>query len=100
MLHLVDPVFAAAQEITVNEKLITSAEATIKTCEEELLRLRTIGLDAGSSIWHGPGATGRRASVLLRRMEQAVESIDKLEKINTHLKMVLARDGIGRRRMS
>jgi len=92
-----DPLFSASQEVTINEKLITSAEATIKACEEELLRLRTIGLDAGQSIWHGKGATGRRADVLLRKMGQAVESIERLEKTNMRLKNVLAGGVIGRK---
>jgi len=91
-----DPLFSASQEVTINEKLITSAEATIKACEEELLRLRTIGLDAGQSIWHGRGATGRRADALLLKMEQAVESIERLEKANMRLKNVLAGGVIGR----
>jgi hypothetical protein len=95
-----DPLFASAQEMAINEKLITSAEATIKACEEELLRLRTIGLEAGKSIWHGKGAIGRRADVLLRKMEQAVESIEKLERVNARLKKVLASEGTGRGQIS
>lgn len=93
-----DSLFASSQEIATNEKRITSAEATIKACEEELLKLRTIGLEAGRSIWHGKGAISRRADVLLHKMEQAVENIEKLERVNVRLKKILASEGAGRGR--
>lgn len=84
------------QEVAVNEKLIVAAEATVRACEDELITLRTIGLDAGKSIWHGKGATGLRADVLLRKMEQAVDKVEKLERANVRLKKTLANQGLGR----
>lgn len=80
----------------MNDRLIASAEATVKVCEEELITLRTIGLEAGKSIWHGKGATGLRADDLLRKMEQAVEKLNKLERSNARLKKTLSSKGVGR----
>jgi hypothetical protein len=63
-------------------------------CEEELLKLQTIGLDVGKSMWRGKGAIGRRVDVLLHKMEQAVESIERLEKVNARLRKTLASRGL------
>lgn len=84
------------QEIATNEKLIAAADSTIRACEDELLTLRNIGMEAGKSIWHGKGATGLRAEALLKKMEDAVMKMDRLEKANGRLKKTLASKGSGR----
>lgn len=83
----VDATFRAVQDIALNEKAIASAESSIKTCEEELLKLEQIKpLDTGLlSI----GATRQRAAFLLKKMRDAETKIEKLEEINLKLKKSL-----------
>jgi hypothetical protein len=75
------------QDIALNEKAIASAESSIKSCEEELLKLEQIKpLDRGLfSI----GATQQRAVFLLRKMRDAETKIEKLEEVNSKLKKSL-----------
>lgn len=87
----IDPIFNAMQEIALNEKTIASAETTVRACEDELMTLRNIGLDIGSSMLRGAGATGLRATYLLNKMKEASQKIEKLEAVNIKLKMVLSR---------
>ncbi|CUA76051.1 Mitochondrial escape protein 2 [Rhizoctonia solani] len=90
--HLVeDRVFQAVQTINFNEKLIATSVVTIKSCEDELTVLKNIGLDLGSSVLSGKGATGARASYLLEKMMQATLKVEQLEGENTKLKKVLAK---------
>lgn len=84
------------QEIATNDRLIAAADATVRACEDELITLRSIGLDAGGSLFHGKGATGQRADTLLKKMEDAVGKIEKLERVNARLKKSLASKGSGR----
>ncbi|KAH7341824.1 RNA12 protein-domain-containing protein [Rhizoctonia solani] len=86
-----DRTFQAVQSINFNEKLIATSVATIKSCEDELTVLRNIGLDLGSSVLSGKGATGARASYLLEKMMQATLKVEQLETENTKLKKVLAK---------
>ncbi|CAE6515824.1 unnamed protein product [Rhizoctonia solani] len=86
-----DRIFQAVQTINFNEKLITASVATIKSCEDELAVLKDIGLDLGSSVLSGKGATGARASYLLEKMMQATLKVEKLETENVKLKKVLAK---------
>ena len=83
----VDSTFRAVQDIALNEKAIASAESSIKTCEEELLKLEQIRpLDSGLL---SSGATRQRAAFLLKKMQDAETKIEKLEEINTKLKKSL-----------
>ncbi|KAJ1307477.1 hypothetical protein OPQ81_001576 [Rhizoctonia solani] len=86
-----DRVFQAVQTINYNEKLISTSVATIKLCEDELTVLKNIGLDLGSSVLSGKGATGARASYLLEKMMQATLKVEQLEAENAKLKKVLAK---------
>ncbi|CAE6435290.1 hypothetical protein ACGC1H_002868 [Rhizoctonia solani] len=86
-----DRVFQAVQTINFNEKLIATSVATIKSCEDELTVLKNIGLDLGSSVLTGKGATGARASYLLEKMMQATLKVEQLEAENARLKKVLAK---------
>ncbi|KAH9043412.1 RNA12 protein-domain-containing protein [Lactarius pseudohatsudake] len=47
-----DPIFQASQDLASNTRLIDSAEATVRACEQELQVLRTLGLtrDAGGVV--------------------------------------------------
>ena len=75
------------QDIALNEKAIASAESSIKTCEEELLKLEQIRpLDRG---FFSSGATQQRAAFLLKKMRDAGTKIEKLEEANTKLKKSL-----------
>jgi hypothetical protein len=87
-----DPVFRATQDLAFNAKLIESAEAIIRACEQELQVLRTIGFDSGH-WWSGATATEIRSKYLLERMGNAQATLQKLEKYNGELKKVLARGG-------
>lgn len=93
ILTCADPIFRATQDIALNEKAISSAEKTVRTCEEELVTLKGI-LGLESKIWWG--AVGRsvsslRAKFLLEKMLSAEAKIEKLDKKNLELKEVLAR---------
>ncbi|KAG8988109.1 mitochondrial escape protein 2, partial [Tulasnella sp. 427] len=85
-----DNIFRAVQDIAYNNKAIAAEEATIKKCEEELLTLKTIGLDVGSSVFGGTGATGSRATYLLGKMRDSQEKIVVKEKEVKRLKVVLS----------
>ncbi|KAF8666604.1 RNA12 protein [Rhizoctonia solani] len=86
-----DDIFRAVQTINFNEKSIATSLSTIKACEDELTVLKDIGLDLGSTILGGKGATGARASYLLDKMSQATSKVEKLEAENVKLKKILAK---------
>jgi hypothetical protein len=85
----IDPVFRSVQDIALNEKAIAANESTIRSCEEELLKLEQIRpLDQGIlSI----GATRQRADFLLTKLAEAEKKIESLEKTNAKLKKDLKR---------
>jgi len=87
-----DPIFQASQDLASNTRLIDSAEATVRACEQELQVLHTIGLDTGH-WWSGATAMGIRAKCLTDKMANAQGTLEKLEKHNGELKKVLARGG-------
>ncbi|KAJ7090200.1 RNA12 protein-domain-containing protein [Mycena belliarum] len=87
-----DSVFQATQDIAFNEKLIVSAESTVKTCEQELLALKEIGTDV-KHWWSGNSATSSRSHYLLAKMQASANKIEALERKNLELKKVLARGG-------
>ena len=83
----IDVTFRAVQDIALNEKAIASAESSIKSCEEELLRLEQIKpLDRGL---FSTGATQQRATFLLKKMRDAETKVEKLDEMNTRLKKSL-----------
>ncbi|KAI1790774.1 exonuclease [Ganoderma leucocontextum] len=85
-----DPTFQASQDIAFNLKVITSSEAIVKACEDELLTLKDV--DAGTANWWGSKrAVEMRANFLLKKMRLAQGNIEALERQNTQLKKVLAR---------
>ncbi|ELU40419.1 exonuclease [Rhizoctonia solani AG-1 IA] len=90
-LAYADDIFRAVQTINFNEKSIATSLSTIKACEDELTVLKDIGLDLGSTILGGKGATGARASYLLDKMSQATSKVEKLEAENVKLKKILAK---------
>lgn len=76
------------QDIASNEKQIASAESTIKVCEEELLKLHEIGITA-PHWWSKRTATQIRALYLMRKMQNAELTLEKLEAANVELKKTL-----------
>lgn len=84
-----DPIFQATQDLTFNAKLVETAEATVRSCEQELQVLHTIGLDS-AHWWSGATATGIRAKYLMERMANAQATLQKLEKENGELRKALA----------
>ncbi|KAG8763513.1 mitochondrial escape protein 2 [Ceratobasidium sp. 428] len=86
-----DRVFKAVQDINFNEKLIATHVSTIKSCEDELTTLKNIGLDLGSSVLGGKGATAARANYLLEKMMQSTLKVEQLEADNSKLKKTLAK---------
>ncbi|KAI0670636.1 RNA12 protein-domain-containing protein [Trametes maxima] len=85
-----DPTFQATQDIAFNEKVIASAEATVRACEDELLTLKDV--DAGTASWWGSKrAVEMRANHLLRKMRAAQDKVEALERQNAQLKKVLAK---------
>ncbi|TDL27233.1 hypothetical protein BD410DRAFT_740017 [Rickenella mellea] len=87
-----DPVFHAIQDIAFNDKVISSAEATVRSCEDELIRLKEIGMES-PHWWGGQSATGMRAAYLTRKMRTAGGKIEVLEMKNAELKKLLAKEG-------
>lgn len=79
--------------MTVNDKLIASAESTIKACEAELATLQEI---AGperyfQSLWKSRRVSMERRRYLLKKMYEAQVRIQTLEKQNVDLKKTLAK---------
>jgi len=87
-----DPIFQATQDIAFNEKIINEKVIKIRACEDELLRLKDIGV-ADSSWWGGKRASSERAAYLFSNMLTAERTIETLEKRNTELKKVLSKGG-------
>ncbi|KIJ60595.1 hypothetical protein HYDPIDRAFT_32020 [Hydnomerulius pinastri MD-312] len=90
-----DPVFKATQDIAVNDKLISSAETTIKSCEAELATLHEV---TGSesffqSLWRSRRASTERKKYLFKKMYVAQTKIQTLERQNVELKRTLAKGG-------
>ncbi|TRM59397.1 RNA12 protein-domain-containing protein [Schizophyllum amplum] len=85
-----DPIFQAAMDISYNQQVIDKAESTIRSCEEELLRLKEIGLEHG---WLGRTPPSERANYLFDKMQSAGRKIVQLERKNVELQKVLARGG-------
>ncbi|KAF8599618.1 hypothetical protein BDV93DRAFT_526000 [Ceratobasidium sp. AG-I] len=86
-----DRIFQAVQNINLNEKLIATHVSTIKACEDELTVLKNIGLELGSSVLGGKGATATRANYLLEKMMQSSDKVEHLEAENSKLKKILAK---------
>ncbi|KDQ33744.1 hypothetical protein PLEOSDRAFT_1033437 [Pleurotus ostreatus PC15] len=94
-----DPIFQANQDIAYNNKVISSAETTIKLCEEELGTLENIreqearargwGDWAFGWMW-GMRACDARAAYLFDKMGKAGKKVEILERKNEELKKVLA----------
>lgn len=85
-----DATFQATQDIAFNEKVIASAETTVRACEDELLTLKDV--DAGTASWWGSKrAVEMRANHLLRKMRAAQDKVEALERQNVQLKKVLAK---------
>ncbi|KAJ7470384.1 RNA12 protein-domain-containing protein [Mycena latifolia] len=87
-----DSIFQATQDIAFNEKLIASAESTVKACEQELLALKEIGTDA-EHWWGGNSASSSRSRYLLAKMQASASKIEALEQKNLELKKILAKGG-------
>ena len=75
--------------MAINDKQISSAEAVIRMCEDELLKLREIGT-ASSHWWSKRTPTAARAIYLTRKMQKAETLIERLEATNAELKKVLS----------
>ncbi|KAG1759396.1 RNA12 protein-domain-containing protein [Suillus occidentalis] len=86
-----DPVFQATQDIMLNEKLISSAESTVRTCESELSILQDLSRAERSFWWFRRRVTSERKEYLLKKMRSAQIKIQTLEKRNSELKRVLAK---------
>ena len=84
-----DPLFNSLQEIGFNKKQITTAEARVRACEEELLTLKSIGLDMRESYW-SKSPVSLRAKYLMQKMRSCSQKIIDLEKRNAQLKKILA----------
>ena len=82
--------FSATQDIDYNKQLISGSEATIKACEEELLRLSEIGEYTKSSVFGMDRAVSIRTRYLLNAMGEASAKIESLERANAKLKKLLA----------
>jgi len=87
-----DPIFQATQDIAFNEKIVASAESTVKACEAELTTLKELGT-APSHWWGGRTAASARADYLLQKMLDAEAKIETLERRNADLKKVLVKGG-------
>lgn len=87
-----DPIFQAVQDIAYNEKVIASAETSLRSCEEELMKLKDIGMES-PHWWGGQSATATRAAYLAKKMHVAEAKVEALEGKNADLKKILAKGG-------
>ncbi|KAF9234783.1 RNA12 protein-domain-containing protein [Melanogaster broomeanus] len=89
-----DPIFRATQDMAVNDKLISSADNTIKACEAELTTLQQITGNETffQSLWRRKPEAERK-KYLLKKMHRAQANIQTLEKQNAELRKVLAKGG-------
>ncbi|KAJ4488366.1 exonuclease [Lentinula aciculospora] len=85
-----DPIFRATQEIEFNTQLVFIAETTIKSCEEELLKLGEISKHA-SSNWLTEDAWSRRSQYLMKKMMESERKLESLERKNAELKKILSK---------
>ncbi|KAJ3815708.1 RNA12 protein-domain-containing protein [Lentinula aff. lateritia] len=85
-----DPIFKATQEIEFNNRLVSIAETTIQSCEEELLKLVEIGKNAPST-WLSEDPSSRRSQYLLKKMMESERKLEVLERKNTELKKTLSK---------
>jgi hypothetical protein len=84
-------VFSATQDIDYNKQLIAASESTIRTCEEELLRLTEIGVHTRSSVFGTDRAVSMRTRYLLNAMGEASAKIESLERTNAKLRKLLTK---------
>ncbi|KAJ3908664.1 RNA12 protein-domain-containing protein [Lentinula edodes] len=85
-----DPIFRATQEIEFNNRLVSIAETTIQSCEEELLKLVEIGKN-GPSTWLTEDPSSRRSRYLLKKMMESERKLEALERKNAELKKTLSK---------
>ncbi|KAJ4501800.1 exonuclease [Lentinula lateritia] len=85
-----DPIFRATQEIEFNNRLVSIAETTIQSCEEELLKLVEIGKN-GPSSWLTEDPSSRRSQYLLKKMMESERKLEVLERKNAELKKTLSK---------
>ncbi|KAF8337623.1 RNA12 protein-domain-containing protein [Cantharellus anzutake] len=85
-----DPIFHALQEIGFNEKRIALAESNVRACEEELIKLKSIGLDLTESYWGTPSVS-LRVKYLAQKMRSSAQKIILLEEKNAKLRKVLTK---------
>ncbi|KAJ7684746.1 RNA12 protein-domain-containing protein, partial [Mycena polygramma] len=87
-----DAIFQATQDIAFNEKIIASAESTIKACEQELVTLKEIGT-GDEHWWGGNSASSTRSRYLASKMQVSTMKIEAAERKNSDLKKVLTKGG-------
>ena len=75
-----------------NDKLIAGAETTIRSCEDELLKLKEISAADSSHWWPSGGAVSAREAYLRKKLGAAVRKLETLEARNAELKMVLVKE--------
>ncbi|KAI5900140.1 uncharacterized protein SCHCODRAFT_02607113 [Schizophyllum commune H4-8] len=85
-----DSIFEAMMDTAYNKKIIDASETIVKDCEDELLKLKEIGLENG---WLGRTPSSERANYLYDKMMKAQRKIVQLERKNDELKKVLAKGG-------
>lgn len=90
-LCFIDPVFQATQDIAFNEKVISSSENTVRACENELMTLKDLRSAYSSWQWWGKTPSNQRAKFLLKKMLEAEQKIERLEKKNSELRKLLAK---------
>ncbi|THH15607.1 hypothetical protein EW146_g4901 [Bondarzewia mesenterica] len=92
-----DEVFRATQDFAFNTKLIESSESIVRACEAEMTTLREIRKDDGRLWWWGwwrsPSVSEQRMAYLMRKMQSAEMTVEKLDQRNVELKKVLAKGG-------
>ncbi|KAF8626167.1 hypothetical protein AX15_005055 [Amanita polypyramis BW_CC] len=85
-----DSIFAAAEEITYNSKLISSCEKTIRSCEDELVSIKQV-MGTESSGWFSSRDRGLRSRVqyVASKLQSAQKKLEALENVNRELRKTL-----------
>ncbi|EIW85363.1 hypothetical protein CONPUDRAFT_135128 [Coniophora puteana RWD-64-598 SS2] len=86
-----DAIFQATQDIAFNDKLISSQESTIRSCESELATLKEISSTERASFWGRRKASSERRDYLFKKIAAAQTKIQELDKRTAELKKVLAK---------
>ena len=88
-----DTAFRAMLDIELNNQIVSSSEATIRSCEDELITLRALDENGGWGWFWRHNSTSSRVRHLLKKIEAAEKKVEIAEKKNSESRKVLTSRG-------